>query len=451
MSNIFRYDLASGKLDAVSNTETGFFRPVPLGDDGLVIFRYTGRGFVPARIDAKPLKDVGAITFLGERMAEEHPVVNTWNVGSPQAIDYASLEKRRRPYRPAGSLRRESFYPIVQGYKGTSALGVRLNFSDPVQLNRASVTASINPYGNLPWNERAHLKAEYQHYDWRGRAELNNADFYDLFGPTKTGRKGYGFSIGRTQTIVFDEPRRLTLDFDAGVSGNLDRLPEYQNVIVDVRRLATLDVRLAFSDVRSSLGSVDDEAGTTWALYGQTNYVDRRIIPRLRADYARGIALPAGHSSIWFRSSAGFSPHDGAQPFANFFFGGFGNNYVDRGEEKRYREYYAFPGVHLNQIGGRNFLKSMVELNLPPWRFRHAGTPGLYGTWMRPAVFVTGLATNLDNSSVRRVAGDAGAQLDFRFSVLSALDVTLSVGGAVAFQNGHAPRREGMISLKVLR
>ena len=42
----------------------------------------------------------------------------------------------------------------------------------------------------------------------------------------------------------------------------------------------------------------------------------------------------------------------------------------------------------------RNFLKSMVELNLPPWRFRHAGTPGFHGTWMRPAVFVTGLATN---------------------------------------------------------
>ena len=80
--------------------------------------------------------------------------------------------------------------------------------------------------------------------------------------------------------------------------------------------------------------------------------------------------------------------HDRAQPFANFFFGGFGNNYVDRGEEKRYREYYAFPGAQLNQLGGRNFLKSMVELNLPPWRFRHAGTPGLHGTWMRPATAV---------------------------------------------------------------
>jgi hypothetical protein len=46
---------------------------------------------------------------------------------------------------------------------------------------------------------------------------------------------------------------------------------------------------------------------------------------------------------------------------------------------------------------------------------------------------------------------DAGAQLDFRFSALNVLDMTLSVGGAMAFEDGHAPRREAMISLKVLR
>ncbi len=47
VSNIFRYDLDAKKVDAVSNTETGFFRPVPLADGRLLVFRYTGRGFVP--------------------------------------------------------------------------------------------------------------------------------------------------------------------------------------------------------------------------------------------------------------------------------------------------------------------------------------------------------------------------------------------------------------------
>jgi hypothetical protein len=215
VSNIFRYELATGKLDAVSNTETGLFRPVPLGEDRLLVFRYTGSGFVPARIDARPVDDAGAITFLGERLVAEHPVVQQWNVGSPLIVQYEALAKHQRPYSLLGRLRSESWFPLVQGYKDSAAIGARLNMSDPVQLNRGSLTASVTPYGDLPSNERVHLSAEYRRYDWRGHVELNKADFYDLFGPSKTGRKGYGLGIGRTDTLVFDEPRRLALDVDA--------------------------------------------------------------------------------------------------------------------------------------------------------------------------------------------------------------------------------------------
>jgi len=41
-SNIFRYDLDTKTLDAVTNAETGFFRPVPVGGDSLLVFRYSG-------------------------------------------------------------------------------------------------------------------------------------------------------------------------------------------------------------------------------------------------------------------------------------------------------------------------------------------------------------------------------------------------------------------------
>jgi hypothetical protein len=70
---------------------------------------------------------------------------------------------------------------------------------------------------------------------------------------------------------------------------------------------------------------------------------------------------------------------------------------------------------------------------------------------MRPALFAGGLATNLDASDVRRVAGDYGGQLDFRLTVLSNLDLTLSAGAAALIQLDGPPRRELMISLKVLR
>ena len=52
----------------------------------------------------------------------------------------------------------------------------------------------------------------------------------------------------------------------------------------------------------------------------------------LNLDY--GFQLPINHSSIWFRGAAGVGIGDRNNPFANFYFGGFGNNYIDYQAEK---------------------------------------------------------------------------------------------------------------------
>jgi hypothetical protein len=220
---------------------------------------------------------------------------------------------------------------------------------------------------------------------------------------------------------------------------------------VDVTRLATLVGDLSYTNVQSSLGKVDDEKGQRWSLVVREDLVYSSLFTKVRGRYDVGVPLPLGHSSIWVRTAAGFSPQDPREPFANFFFGGFGNNYVDHKEEQRYREYASLPGAQINEIGGRNFVKGLVEWAAPPLRFSRAGTPGFYLTWMRPAVFASSLVMNLDASAARRTVTNAGGQLDFRLSALSTLDLTLSVGGAVAFEDGSRPRREAMVSLKVLR
>ena len=56
VSNIFRYEVASGRIEAVSNAESGYFRPVPLADGNLVVLTYTGEGFVR---DHRPEADRG--------------------------------------------------------------------------------------------------------------------------------------------------------------------------------------------------------------------------------------------------------------------------------------------------------------------------------------------------------------------------------------------------------
>jgi hypothetical protein len=184
--------------------------------------------------------------------------------------------------------------------------------------------------------------------------------------------------------------------------------------------------------------------------------------PQILATYDVGFQLPIVHSSIWLRGAAGAGIGDPLNPYAQYFLGAFGNNWVDNGEIRRYREFYAFPGLAINEIGGRTFGKAILDWNLPPIRFLHFGTPGFYGSWIRTSLFVGGLSTNFDHryedagvppvrQKIAQTLGDAGLQMDLRFTALSRLDMTLSFGYAAAFESGVAPRHEGMISLKVMQ
>ena len=141
---------------------------------------------------------------------------------------------------------------------------------------------------------------------------------------------------------------------------------------------------------------------------------------------------------------------DRDNPFSNFFFGGFGNNWIDHQDEKRYRSHYSFPGVEINQLGGTNFLKGLAEWNLPPVRFRRIGFPNLYLRWARPALFASGLVTNVDSASLRSNAFNVGAQVDLRFVTFSYLPITVSVGYATAWVEGDDMSDEFMLSVKIL-
>ena len=135
--------------------------------------------------------DVSAITFLGERLAEERPSIKTWNVGSPAAIPFDAMPKQTGVYNLAGGLRRESFYPIVQGYKDSPAVGMRVNFSDRLAVEpAASSRPSYSPDAALAERARTCRRVGYDRYDWRARAAFNNADFYDLVRPDQGRPEG---------------------------------------------------------------------------------------------------------------------------------------------------------------------------------------------------------------------------------------------------------------------
>ncbi len=460
VSNVFRYDLVADSMDVITNAETGYFRPVPLGGDSLVAFRYSGKGFVPTLIADRPLRDVSAITFLGQQLAEKHPVVKTWMVPSPLSVNLDSLTTFSGPYRPWSRFGLADLYPVVEGYKNTTAGGLHLDFSDPFSFHRIEVTASVTPQAAVPADERWHVEASYRHFNTGASFRYNAASFYDLFGPTKTSRKGYALGLTYGASLVRDHPRTLDLDLATTGYAGLERLPDYQNVATSLGfdKMISSSVELAYKNTRSSLGSVDAEKGDLWRLeasvnsvrYDRPGYATWRNFPLFAGVADLGTPLPVGHSSVWLRNAAGYSPGDADEPFANFYFGGFGNNWVDRNDPKRYRQYDSFPGIPLNAAGGTRFAKSMVDLNLPPLRFRHLGTLDFYAAWARLSVFGGALVTDTGRDATRRTLGNAGAQADVRLSLMIQQPLTFSFGYARAFERRQLPTGEWMASLKIL-
>ncbi len=449
VSNIFRYEVATGEIEAVSNAESGFFRPVPLADGTLAVFHFTGAGFVPAVIDPRPVKDVSAIRFLGAELAAKHPIVKAWQVPPPSTVDHEALIAKQGAYVPLREMRFASAFPVLQGYKNAVGLGYHFTFEDPLRLGSVEATLAYTQEDDpARKDERGHAAIKYRYLGWNAGLSWNRSDFYDLFGPTKRSRRGVAATLGHEHALIFDEPRRLDVKSEIAYYDKLDALPDFQNVGATVDRLFTGQVGLYYTHVRSSLGAVDDEKGITWDVVASANHAHGQTIPQLRGDFALGVPVLA-HSSVWLRTAAGISHGERDDPFANFFFGGFGNNYVDSRSIKRYQEYYSLPGFGLNEIGGRSFARAMAEWNAPPVLFGSVGTPGFYLTWLRPSVFAAALWTDPERRERQRYAS-IGAQADLRFTMLHWYNMTLSFGYAAGYRGQKRAGDEWMISLKIM-
>lgn len=377
-------------------------------------------------------------------------MLEDWALKSPTRVNIDSLTTSSGTYNGLLNIGISSAYPVFEGYKDYSAAGYRFNFSDPVGFHSGDLTMSVTTAGGVPENERYHVKFNYSYLYWKMSVKYNHADFYDFFGPTKLSRKGYSIGLSYKDYFLYDVPRTVEYTVYANYYGNQEKMPDYQNVNAAYDRFLNFGASLQYKFITSSLGSVDDEKGLLASIALRNNYLRSRLYPQVLTNFDYGFQLPINHSSIWLRGAAGIGIGDRNDPFANFFFGGFGNNYIDHGSEKRFREFYSFPGVELNSIAGKNFGKAIIEWILPPVRFKSAGISSFYLTWINPALFASSIITNIDDRESGNTFYNAGFQLDFRFNVLSNLKLTFSAGFAMAFNKNIRPEKEWMFSLKIL-
>jgi hypothetical protein len=451
VSNVFRYEIANGDIEAVSNAETGFFKPIPLENGKLIVFEYTGQGFLPTMIDPQPLEDVSAISFLGNEIANKHPSVREWSVVNTmkdQSVE--ALVKHEGKYRPQEQMGLMSAYPILEGYRDSVSLGWNFAMADPLQLHTLDFSVGYALDNDLDSDERFRARIDYKALNWSATYWHNDANFYDLFGPKKRARKGDALLLGYERSLIFDDPRKLDMSVDLDYYTGLDTLPDNQNVstfLFEDILYATLGFH--YSDTRKSLGAVEDEKGIRWDLVVSANHALSDTIPSIRAGFDVGFALPWKHSSVWLYSSAGTADGNRLNPLANFYFGGFQNNYVDDGDVRRYRNYSTLPGFEIDEVSGSDFYKTVLEWNLPPVRFREAGKPGLFLKHIKPALFVSGLVVDSGEPWERRLS-NIGFQLDFEFTLVHRLPMVMSIGYAAGFEHGDKRDDEVMFSIKIL-
>jgi hypothetical protein len=456
VSNVFRYDVARRRMQPLSNAETGFFKPLPITADSLVVFSYSKTGFVPSMMANVVPDSVSAVRLLGNAIADTRREVRDWMPPPISALGPQPTADSARPYRARENFVLNNVYPVVEGYENAAGVngvagGLRFNFSDRVGATSLAVTSSYSPDTRLAADERLHLRAVFQHWNWKLTGALNRADFYDLVGPTKQSRKGYAFGAQYGRTLRLDGPTSYGYTVQAATYGNLAILPEFQGVATTYRQLSSLSGDFSYKSLRKSLGAIDDELGATWTTAIRSSLVNGDLFPRATVDMAKGVLLPLDHSSIWFRGSAGARlAGDRTQPFARFYFGGFANNWVDYRAIKQFRNAESFPGLDINAVSGATYAKAQVEWVSPPLRFRHVGIPTAYLRWANLSLFGTALATDFSDEATRRSYRSAGAQLDVRLVTLSHLDSTLSFGYAVASGMGIPYRRASMVSFKIL-
>jgi hypothetical protein len=448
VSNVFRFDIASGKYDAVSNASTGFFRPNPQPDGSLIAYEYSGKGLQPVRFQPQVQDDLGTVDFLGTKVVNARPELKLWGVGSPARIPLDQIITGRGKYNAAKRLKLAAMYPMVEGYKGALSPGYFIHFEDPMQFNQINASISVSPFDHMRMKDRLHAKVQLKSLNWDIKYLHNGADFYDLFGPVERSRRGDAFILSYDRTRIYDPPRQFDIFGTAAIYLGLETLPGAQNIAAP-KNIASFELGARYTNTRKALGGVDNEKGIAWRAISAVDYANDKAFPKIYGGVDYGVPLPFPNSSVWLYAHAGTAWGQRLHPLAAYYFGSFRNNYVDDRPEKRYREMESFPGFGIDEIAARRFARLTGEVNLPPIRFAEVGTPAFYLSYIRPAVFAGAMATQDPEQRSHHYA-DLGAQLDLNFTVALRLPMVFSVGTAAGWRDGHYRKTELLASLKIM-
>ncbi len=450
VSNLYRYNLETSTVEALSNTLTGLFRPVYLSADSLFAFQFSTDGFIPVVVPNKPAEGLPAINYYGEQILVHYPSLTNLMLKPVNKFSDSSGLSKEKTYNGLSNLKIQTFIPVVTGFQSEKVFGFYTHIADPISYHDLTMEFGVSPLKSNQGLPRYHFRGKYQ---FKKEIELdydyNASDFYDLFNDRKRGMIGTKVTLADTYYWVYDNPlkvkQKTEIDYYGGIKSINDNL-----IKVSQADFTVVQSNLNSKNLRRSIGSVDYEAGNEFNLTVIGFGAGSKILHAAGEAYGEWdnystFLFP--HNIFHLKLAAGYVQKNNNLDQAHFFFGGFGNRYVEDSPVKQYRDVLRFPGIPIYSLLSDKFGKLLIEENFPPVRFYNVSIGEQFLNYIDMSIYSENLFTKSDKY---KNYTDAGGQINFVFRHWFNLESTLSAGIAKAWY-GKTNSWDWFLSIKLLQ
>ncbi|NWF89827.1 MAG: hypothetical protein HXY50_10250 [Ignavibacteriaceae bacterium] len=450
VSNIYRLNINSLRVDVLTHTLRGLFRPLCVTQDSIFAFEFTSSGFVPVMIANQPASQVPAISYLGQLILDKYPELMENNLSTETAPFEQLKILPEKKYSGLNSLSIQTFIPVISGFQKQKVIGFYGHIADPVLTHDLNFEIGYSPFKENPLGPKFHVKLKY---DFKKQFEIgldhNATDFYDLFNKRKRGMIGTKLRLGHTHYWIYDNPLKVKQQTEVALYRSIQFIND------NLTKVSQPDFMVAqtifdLKNQRRSIGSSDFEFGndftTTFMLFA-SDPNNPELAYQIWTEFGDFSTWLFKHNVLYFKVAAGYHEPNLNLAQSRFYFGGFGNREVENVDVKQYRKVFRFPGIPIYELGADKFIKLMLENNFPPIRTSGLSIRRHYLNHIDFSIYSQGLVLKSDQGNY---FADIGAQVNFVFKHWDNLENTLSAGIAKAWSDTKADW-EWFISLKLLK
>jgi hypothetical protein len=449
VSNIFRKQINTNKIEVLSNIETGLFHPLVLDKEHIFSFQFTNQGFQPVITPNTSVEGVAAIHYRGQSIIEKHPELREWRL-QPEPKFISKNEYSIEKYNGFSNLQKAAFIPTIESYAKQTAIGFYWEMKDPLDSHQISINSGISKTEDINSNSEYdfHLNSTYNYLDTLiVNLQHLPTSFYDLANQRDIRRVNNGLLVEYKKHWLFDRPKTFSQWFFIG--SNEWKFDDFGQESTE--QTYSYGTQFKWKNLRRTIGNTGYEKGITWnAQLRKTHLAENSSIntTQLFGDINWLTPIFKPHNIFRIQAAAGKTWGDFIGE-GRFYFEGFGRQLLEEETSHRYRQLENLAGLSDNSQIADRFRKFTVENTFPSFKIKKK----LGDTYLKRgdiSIFHQRLYSEFENNSSQLY--NIGFQSNLYFTNFHLISSTLSFGYAHAVdKNSNEPYNELFIYLKLFR